>query len=336
MPILSVLAIDPKRYATYKAERFALLPKDTPPPVVALLTELLAYEHEQRPLVGTVVRQCEDLLEQIPGTSVSRWAKTRRWDDPLVVRGDLTDRTLVEEVFTTDTRARPPAPERAPTPVTPVLRDHQSDSFVRPKPTDVTLSGRRVGLAAFGVASVMASVALVALVVVGVVATISWSAAQEAPGMTDPKVEPDVPVLVDSPKVPDGPAVELPKEPIPEPPLKEPDPPKRDPVVKAEVVPPVVPESGVETPESIKAPPVDYRPDREPGVVRLTADGNVVAYISGSQGRFDLPADVPPGEYELLASFDGKAPIRVRTLNVLPNTRYNVKCVATMQRCSLK
>ncbi len=338
MPILSVLAIDPRRYETYHAERFALIPKDTPPGVVQLLTALLAYAHEQRPTVGAVARQCEDLLEQIPGASVSRWAKARRWDDPAVIRGDLTDRTLVEEVFTTDTRSRPLTEQRPPTPVTPILREHHSDSVVRPKPTDVTFSGRRVGLAAFGVASVVGAVALLVAIAVGVGFTISWSLADEADPdvrLTDPEIVPEPIPRLDTAVPPSDPAPETPEVPPPKEVIKnkETAPPKKDPSL-AVVTPPVPTPIVDETPK----PPErgNYQPDREPGELILTADGNVSAYVSGSDGRFDLPAAVPPGKYDLFASFDGKAPILVRSVTVIPNTRYNVKCGATMERCTLK
>lgn len=87
------IALDFDAHQAFLSERFAELP---PGPDTKLLRGMLSGRPERRPTAARIEELCEDLSPELPGETVRRWARKRRWARPPESDGALVGRTLVE------------------------------------------------------------------------------------------------------------------------------------------------------------------------------------------------------------------------------------------------
>jgi serine/threonine protein kinase len=88
-----------RKFNAHLQAKFAALPPDTDPAVVALMTEMLSADSALRPPSADVARRCEDLVEVLPGAALKRWARSREWSVPEVILGTLDGRELTAQSF---------------------------------------------------------------------------------------------------------------------------------------------------------------------------------------------------------------------------------------------
>ena len=113
------LAMDPSKHAAYVQANVNEL--DVDPALHALLLDLLAYEASARPPLEQLAERCEDLADDLPGQTLSRWCRSRDWGDVQTQHGELTGQTITEASLSAeilDRHATGEAP-RSTTPVDP-------------------------------------------------------------------------------------------------------------------------------------------------------------------------------------------------------------------------
>lgn len=107
-------------------------------------------------------------------------------------------------------------------------------------------------------------------------------------------------------------------------PPKAKDPVKREPLV-----------TGVAAPVMIAVPPSDPPPARNARVNLSAPPGDPVqVWLQGPSGKFRLPSSVPPGTYQVIAQFDGRAPMMViGSLPVTIETPLTLNCRSDFVGC---
>ncbi len=97
-----------RKFKRHRKRRFDKIPDDMPEAVVVLLRSMLEPDPDDRPGSAEVARLCEDLVEDLSGPTLKRWARRRTWPAPDHEPGFLEGRDLsVQSFVTTD-----PGPER--------------------------------------------------------------------------------------------------------------------------------------------------------------------------------------------------------------------------------
>jgi len=91
-----LLACDEDDHNERIEERIAELPSFTPPEVIDLIREMLAFESDLRPSADSVARRCDDLADDAPGSGLRRWTRDRDWPDNAPMDGEL-DGTIITE-----------------------------------------------------------------------------------------------------------------------------------------------------------------------------------------------------------------------------------------------
>ncbi len=300
IPMLASLAVDRDHYEEHIVERLGLLPDDVPEELADLLCDMLAYIPEDRPTAGDLAAQCDLLADKVKGKTLARWCRDRAWGDGSGESGDLEGRTITEGTMS---RVAPPLPA--------------------PPVPEIEEPRRRTRLLLAGAAALFMMVAMGVVVVGGVGG--AWGV-----GLFDP-VEP-----VESAEI-----VEPDPEPVAEPTTEGPDDP--EPVPEPAVEPPVPSpvEPPVEAPGPAPAPVTVTKREPEPEVVATShvaqeGDSIVVVELKGAAGTFMLPADVPYGEYTVIAKYNGRDPHDAGSLTVVEGGDHAVSCIARMFRCETR
>ena len=96
---LSALALDRLAYDLHLHERIGSL-TGSPPSIVELVEQCLAYEPSVRPTSKMLTEECEALADELPGPSLRRWCRGQAWTDAPRHQGSLEGRTLVEGTLT--------------------------------------------------------------------------------------------------------------------------------------------------------------------------------------------------------------------------------------------
>jgi len=88
------LSMDEARHQAHVEEKVATLP--IADEVKAVVREMLAYEADDRPTAFALAERLEDLADDIPGLTLSRWCRGHSWPEPGEEGGALSGRTLTE------------------------------------------------------------------------------------------------------------------------------------------------------------------------------------------------------------------------------------------------
>lgn len=344
------LALDRERYQGFIEERSANLPRHTHGGVVDLFRRAVAWDPALRPTAVRLGAEAEQLADDVGGESLLAMVTTRRWRAPVVLSGAWDGMTLTEG--------------------SKLVGAHRTQSIggeTGPgSPSDSQETGSRpallVGLGAVG------SLVFTALIVVALVSV--WWALQRPGETVELSGEParllEPGAATDQPEI--APihvqeSVPLVAEDLPEPALprtvarntkpesirvvSDPEPatlilaPDLDleteaaPMVRALEPPTALPvrvEPGAQIPAL--APPVSVE---EPAVdtVHVAIEGGVVTELRDGLRVHTLPADVPPGDWQIWARMGG-AFQRVGTLNARPSVAYTVRCSVSFVRCSVE
>ena len=332
--------------------------------VLPLLESMLAYESEDRPTAREVERAASKLRLQLDGSPLLiDWAERvvpalslERESMPL---DDLCGTTLSEQTqgapVESDHTRWIPGPGSSRVSETYAV-ESLPDKLAPAKSTEGDTTGRVAAIALSGVALVglmAAGLVAVLLLVVGVVV---WQS--DAPERNPP---PEVPV--DAPPSEPPPTDVVPKEPPPtdvvpkeppptdvapkEPPpqevpttsvpTKEPPPREVPPLdVPSTEVPPIRTPS-VEPPPSeppLEVPPIRRSSDAVEGTrIGRSGDARRVFMRAVDSGRsYDLPGNVPPGTYDVYASFDGRMPTKRFTIRVA-EVPFSIQCKSSFGKC---
>ena len=266
------------KYCEWAAGRLRDLPDTLDPSIRELLTDLMAFDADVRPVGAALVARLATITEQLEGRSLSRWASERDWPAPKVSKGPLTGRRLVEGPATeADTE----------TLQTIWVRDGRFDALVSdaPRPSQSALEGhglappaltgstsperagsRRLslglGLAALGV--------LVSCAGLGGLGALGWV------GLGEPSAVEELPVEADAPET-------VPADADPEPPREEPLP----------VEEPAAPPAPAPLPEQTVTPPAP-RPDPEPARPEPVAPSEPTPIEEGTPEPEPEPAEEAP------------------------------------------
>jgi len=90
---LSGLAMAPERFDALKERRLSLI---EPPEVRAFLADMLHHDPSRRPTAKQVARRCDEIADDLSGTSLRLWCSDRTWRDNVDATGSLTGQTLAE------------------------------------------------------------------------------------------------------------------------------------------------------------------------------------------------------------------------------------------------
>ncbi len=90
---LSALAMAPERFDALKDRRLSLI---EPPEIRELLTGLLHHDPSKRPTAKQAARRCDEIADDLSGTSLRLWCSDRAWRDDVDTTGSLTGQTLTE------------------------------------------------------------------------------------------------------------------------------------------------------------------------------------------------------------------------------------------------
>lgn len=311
IPVQTGLAVSPDRFAQHLEKQLRGLPSDLAPALRALVVSALTYDHTARPSAAEIASKCDELAEQAPGLSLSRWARARKWPEPGAADGPLQGRALTEGTMArtvgVDTlatsRAAAPAPEAPPE------------------------GGSRMGLALVGAA-------LVLLLVVGGGAAVVVLGGGVAAFVYAAPVDPSVAAVPVDPAVADAPVDELPADPIVEDaPPEEPPPEEPAPVVVAPRSTPRAPVEPARVTPAVVAPTI-VAPVATTVHVGFQPKGDVTASLVSDGRSIALPADLPPGAYKIEARFNGgEAVVLGAAVNVEAGAPLVVSCDAGFGRC---
>ncbi len=112
-PKMLGFALDQPAHDQFIRERLAGLPSG---PDVELLRRLLAFAPADRPSAARVEELCEDIVAQLPGEPLRRWARRRVWAPPPEVAGDLVGQVLAEGASAVRHAESPTRPDPLPGP----------------------------------------------------------------------------------------------------------------------------------------------------------------------------------------------------------------------------
>jgi serine/threonine-protein kinase len=210
--------------------------------------------------------------------------------------------------------------------------DSEPRSPSHPTGSPISLSPR--GVWAFLLGGVGLVGVLVTLAAAGAGVGVWWWLRPAAPepvvevaGTPDPEPvvvpEPEPVVVVEEPPVP---------VPVPEPVAAVPRPkPRPSPVAPVVEPEPVVVEPVVVAP--VPAPVLPPEPARDPRYVRVTLTGDVSrVYLQSASGNTRLPADVPPGTYQLQAFFESE-PVSVGEIRLEAGKDRVIFCRKDVAKC---
>jgi hypothetical protein len=91
--VLSGLALAPERFDALKDRRLAMVET---PAIRELLAGMLHHDPSQRPTAKQAARRCDEIADELSGTSLRLWCADRRWVDDVQGKGSLTGQTLTE------------------------------------------------------------------------------------------------------------------------------------------------------------------------------------------------------------------------------------------------
>ncbi len=112
------LTADADFYDPYLQERLGVLPGVTPPEVVSLLRQMLAFDPAARPDAAAVAEGCDGLLDGLTGLDMRRWCLARTWPPSEAFSGPLAGKELGEQPLETSldgTSHDKPFPSEVPT-----------------------------------------------------------------------------------------------------------------------------------------------------------------------------------------------------------------------------
>jgi serine/threonine protein kinase len=89
------MAFVPESYEDWVGDRLGKL-QDLPVPLAELLRSMLSHDPTKRPSPYWVAARCEELREQLKGTTLRRWARAHRWPKSEAETGSLDGKTLIE------------------------------------------------------------------------------------------------------------------------------------------------------------------------------------------------------------------------------------------------
>ncbi|MCB9677525.1 MAG: protein kinase [Alphaproteobacteria bacterium] len=341
VPMQVGLAVDDERYADFLVERLAKL--DVDDDLRELLTGALAYEPSERPSPAALSRACDALADHMEGPTVARYCRGRRWSEVAPVAGELDGQTL-SEGGADRPKPRALAPVEPVVPALPVVSVAAEPTLDLARPEEPRERGAFWGWALVGVggAGLLGTAVVFVLSVLGVLTLpflAPWDAtvtpdSPPSPVGSDPTEasvpdSPPSPVgsdpteasVPDSPPSPVGsdPTEATPPDPAPVRPPPRPTPRPTEPVAQPVAVAP-------------KPPPEPTGPP--PGHVQM--EGEVVAVAVGAGGTHVLPADLPPGTYQLKAKYNGRDAVDAGQLVVQSGKTIVVSCSSRMTRCTLR
>jgi serine/threonine protein kinase len=331
-PVQTGMAVHRDRFDKFMAKRWELIPASTPEPVKELLRQLLAYEPSDRPTASDLAHRCEELADQVPGASLSRWAKARKWPDASTETGPLVGRTLTEGTMTRQTLEATRQPTKPP-PMTTWEENPRSGTAKRSPTSSDTGSAAKVGLAAAGGAVVMlGGVVLLVVAVIGGIAATSYMGTETTPEEVAEVAEPE-PEPQPEPEV--APA-EPPEEVVAEAPAEEPPP------IEAAVVPapPPEPAKASRTPRTTTTTTTAEKPPPAPastaakGTIAMSGGSDFVVEVAVGGKRVPTPAELAPGSYEVWYSFQGSAPVSLGNVSVGEGETKTVKCSPGFRKCT--
>jgi len=304
IPMLASLAIDRDHYEEHVVARLALLPDTLPPALADLLCDMLAYVPEDRPTARQLASRCEALADQMQGKTLARWCRDRVWNEASSERGELEGRTISEGSM----QRQMPAP--VPVSVVPAPADSGSGRWV-------------LWLVGGGLVVMLLSAAVVIVGGLGGAWSAGWFTESEPPAAEAPAPVPEEPLEdAPAPPEPEAPAAEepsaapeIPASPAPEP---------TAPPVEAPVIAPPAPEA---------APVEEAVPTAHVG---QSGDAIVVIELHGAAGVFVLPADVPFGQYDIVAKYNGRDGLAAGSVSVGPDGDRTVNCSAKFMRCDVR
>jgi eukaryotic-like serine/threonine-protein kinase len=331
VPMLAGLAMDDDYFNEHVQARLAVLPESVPQTVRDMLGKLLAYVPEERPSAAEVVRTIAVMSDEVGGASLRRWTGACQWPveedtDGELVGSVLSDGTLVQIIEANDEGT---ALRRLP-------RAAVAGALV----TMVVALILVCGLSGLGVEAVRSGW-------LGVPEEASVEAVESvAPGEDPaPKGLPEPVEQPGSAETTDAEAASESGQPVAE----GKRPPRPEPVVSgvADAVPtaqPVV--AAVSDPHPGGSPGIDQEepvaltpPDPSSaaavtGHVALSDETSVRVELVDGGSRFTLPADVPPGTYQITGFFPGSDKgVSTSVLQVEAGGSYTVKCLNRFRRC---
>lgn len=330
VPGIAGLAISPERYEAWLAERLReLAPHE--PALLGLVRDQLAWDPERRPTAGEVADRCDRLLDALRGGSLATWARGHAWDEATRFAGELDGRTLTEGALAPVEAA---APGRAAAPVR---------------------RGRRAAVGAVLVAAALSAPFALSFVAPRPPPTPDPT---PVPVSTRPLTDPRPPAswpLTSRPASRPSPVAPAPgPEPaggvtVAEPPgdvgtsegTAEPDPPRPRPK-PAPSEPAGSPAEGADIPSPAPASGAADAPPQAPEAAPAVARGRVEVRgdaarvrLSGPGGAHDVPGEVPPGEYDVLAVFNGRE-VSAGHLVVRAGEVHRLSCAGRMFRCEAR
>lgn len=195
------------RYDAWLADRMAALPAGLEPGLVALLSDMLAYDAADRPSAREVADRAHELAEEVGGSTLRRWARAFPWP---MHRGDtgawtgqrIIETTIVPGAVAEEAEDAPipaeraaedvvplpaPAPAQAPVPAAPPPRPVADDDTL-------TIPPSRAGMGLWWAA---AGLLVVGAAVWGLWPTASGPAPQA--GVVEAAPEPQLPAEVVAP-----------------------------------------------------------------------------------------------------------------------------------------
>lgn len=317
--MLAAHAVDRARYDRFVEERFERVPADTDPDVTALARTMLDHDPARRPSAKSVEDRCEELADRLTDTTLQAWCRDRAWPVPSPTAGQLEGRVLTagsmeRPVHTLDEPAAPADGE--PTPMPPRSR----------------LALWLGGLSVVGAAGLVGVIALSAVgVAAGVVYV--WPAGPPVP-VSAPVPAPSPVPSPEPPAAPPPAPAPAPAPPPVAPSAPEPSPAPPKPTAQPAPAPPrPVPQPVPEAPRPTPAPPTVAAPAAPP-TSSVTFEGAEAVRLQGGAGSFALPSRVPPGDYQIVATFPGRTPAPQGSVVVAAGSSVHIVCNGRMFTCS--